>query len=49
MGRTRLVKVLAVALAGLLVVGAAVLVHNIFFGPKTISAVVHHRHRYLSG
>jgi phospholipid/cholesterol/gamma-HCH transport system substrate-binding protein len=39
MGRSRLVKVLAVALAGLLVVGAAFLVHNIFFGPKTISAV----------
>ncbi|MCX2931607.1 MCE family protein [Mycobacterium sp. CVI_P3] len=39
MSRTRWVKVLAVALAGLLVVGAAVLVRNIFFGPKTISAI----------
>jgi virulence factor Mce-like protein len=39
MGRSRLVKVLAVALAGLLVVGGAFLVYNIFFGPRTISAV----------
>ena len=35
----RLLKVLAVVLAGVLVVGAVVLVRNIFFGPKTISAV----------
>ncbi len=35
----RWVKVLSVVLAGLLVVGAAVLVRNIFFGPKTVSAV----------
>lgn len=35
----RWVKVLAVVLAGVLVVGAVVLVRNIFFGPKTISAV----------
>ncbi|MGY4711633.1 MCE family protein [Mycolicibacterium sp. CBM1] len=39
MSRIRSAKVLAVALAGLLIVGAAVLVHNVFFGPKTISAV----------
>ncbi|WP_319436767.1 MCE family protein [Mycobacterium sp. RTGN5] len=35
----RWVKLLAVALAGVLVVGAAFLVHKVFFGPKTISAV----------
>ena len=35
----RLLKLLAVALAGVLVVGVAVLVRNIFFGPRTISAV----------
>jgi virulence factor Mce-like protein len=35
----RWVKVLIVALVGLLVVGAVVLVRNVFFGPKTISAL----------
>ncbi|BBZ78049.1 mammalian cell entry protein [Mycolicibacterium anyangense] len=35
----RRAKVLSVVLAGLLVVGTAVLVRNIFFGPKTISAL----------
>ena len=37
--RSRWVKVLGVVLAGLLVIGAAVLVRNIFFGPKTIAAL----------
>ena len=36
--RNRLSAVTAVILAGLLVVGAAVLVHHVFFGPKTITA-----------
>ncbi|WP_445166251.1 MCE family protein [Mycolicibacterium sp. Dal123E01] len=35
----RWVKVLSVVLAGVLVVGVAVLVRNVFFGPKTINAV----------
>ncbi len=39
MMRRRWVKVLSVVLAGLLVVGAAVLVRNVFFGPKTVNAV----------
>ncbi|MCV7342933.1 MCE family protein [Mycolicibacterium rhodesiae] len=39
MMRRRWVKVLSVLLAGLLVVGAAVLVRNIFFGPKTVNAL----------
>ncbi len=36
--RNRLSAVTAVILAGLLVVGAAVLVHHVFFGPKTVTA-----------
>ncbi|NTY63820.1 MCE family protein [Mycolicibacterium sphagni] len=35
----RWVKLLAVALAGVLVVGVAVLVRNVFFGPKTVNAI----------
>ena len=36
--RNRLTKILAIVLAVLLVVGAAIAVRNIFFGPKTITA-----------
>ncbi len=36
--RNRLSAVTAVILAGLLVVGAAMLVHNVFFGAKTVTA-----------
>jgi virulence factor Mce-like protein len=35
----RWVKLLAVALAGVLVVGVAVLVRSVFFGPKTVNAI----------
>ncbi|WP_179476062.1 MCE family protein [Mycolicibacterium vinylchloridicum] len=35
----RWVKLLTVALAGVLVVGVAVLVRNVFFGPKTVNAI----------
>jgi phospholipid/cholesterol/gamma-HCH transport system substrate-binding protein len=36
--RNRLTKILAIVLAVLVVVGAAIAVRNIFFGPKTITA-----------
>lgn len=39
MNRTRLMKVLAVALVALLVAGGAVLVRQAYFAPKTISAL----------
>lgn len=39
MARTRWIKVASVAVAGLLVIGAAFLVHRVYFGPRTISAV----------
>jgi phospholipid/cholesterol/gamma-HCH transport system substrate-binding protein len=36
--RRRLATITAVVLVGLLLVGAAVVVHNVFFGPRTITA-----------
>jgi virulence factor Mce-like protein len=36
--RNRLTAVAAVVLAGLIIAGAGLIVHNVFFGPKTITA-----------
>ena len=47
MNRKRLVTGAAIALAVLLVAGAAFLVRQTFFGPKTITAYLPDRHRDL--